>query len=91
MYDELVKRMREFQAITEHCDGHSCDECENRELCDKYDKKTLSGTCKEAADALEELSREVERLRKAVLSLEDELGILDELPMVDQREPPKEE
>jgi rRNA maturation protein Nop10 len=37
-----------------------------------------------AADALEEL-------QKTVLRLEDGSGILDELPMVDQREPPKAE
>ena len=57
MYDELVKRLRELQTITEHCDEQSCDECENRELCDKHDNKTLSGTYKEAADAIEELAR----------------------------------
>lgn len=39
---------------------------------------------KQAADAIEEL-------QKAVLRLEEASGILDELPMVDQREPPKEE
>lgn len=38
----------------------------------------------QAADAIEEL-------QKAVLRLEEESGILDELPMVDQRESPKEE
>ena len=84
MYDELVKRLRELQAITEHCGEQSCDECENRELCDKHDNKTLSGTYKEVADA-------IEKLQKAVLRLEEESGILDELPMVDQRVPPKEE
>ena len=57
MYDELVKRLRELQTITEHCDEQSCDECENRELCDKHDNKTLSGTYKEAADAIEELQQ----------------------------------
>ena len=59
MYDELVKRLRELQAITEHCDEQSCDECENRELCDKHDNKSLSGTYKEAADAIEDLSKEM--------------------------------
>lgn len=38
----------------------------------------------QAADAIEEL-------QKAVLRLEEASGILDELPMVDQRESPKEE
>ena len=56
MYEDLIKRLRELQAITEHCNEHSCFECENRELCDKHDNKTLSGTYKEAADAIEELS-----------------------------------
>ena len=67
MYEELVKRLRELQAITKHCDEQSCDECENRKLCDKHDNKTLSGTYKEAADAIEELSsyvRQIEELRK---------------------------
>lgn len=57
MYDELVKRLRELQAITERCDEQSCAECENRELCNKHDNKTLSGTYKDAADAIEELSK----------------------------------
>lgn len=57
MYEGIVKRLKELQAITEHCAEQSCDECENRELCDKYDNKTLSGTYKEAADAVEELSK----------------------------------
>lgn len=56
MYEELIKRVREVQAIAEHCDGKVCDKCENRELCDKYDNKTLSETHKEAADAIEELT-----------------------------------
>ena len=56
MYEELVKRLRELQAITKHCDEQSCDECENRKLCDKHDNKTLSGTYKEAADAIEKLT-----------------------------------
>ena len=57
MYDELVKRLRDLQSITEHCGEQSCGECEIRELCDKYDNKTLNGTYKEAADAIEELSK----------------------------------
>lgn len=55
MFDEIVKRLRELQVITEHCAEQSCDECENIKLCDKYDNKTLSGTYKEAADVIEEL------------------------------------
>ena len=45
---------------------------------------------REAADAIEALSAENERLRKAVLRYEDELGILDKLPLVDQREAKEE-
>ena len=60
--DELVKRLRELQTITEHCDEQSCDECENRELCDKHDNKTLSGTYKEAADAIEGLQQIANKL-----------------------------
>lgn len=55
MHEDLIKRLRELQAITEHCDEHSCFECENKELCYKHDNKTLSGTYKEAADAIETL------------------------------------
>ena len=67
MHEDLIKRLRELQAITEHCDEQSCYECENRELCDKHDNKTLSGTYKEAADAIEDLTayvRQIEELRK---------------------------
>ena len=67
MCEDLIKRLRELQAITEHCDEQSCVECENRELCDKHDNKTLSGTYKEAADAIEDLTtyaRQLEELRK---------------------------
>lgn len=71
MYDEQVKRLRELQAITEHCDEQSCDECENRELCDKYDNKTLSRTYKEAADAIEELICEVADEHNARLDAEE--------------------
>ena len=39
---------------------------------------------KQAADA-------IEHMQKTILRLENELGIYDDLPMVDQREPPKEE
>lgn len=70
--DELVKDLRLC------VDGQSCDECS------KWTIKQNSGLamcttvlCAEAADAIEEL-------RKAILRLEDESGILDELPMVDQ-------
>ena len=38
----------------------------------------------DAADA-------IEHMQKTILRLENELGIYDDLPMVDQREPPKEE
>ncbi len=44
----------------------------------------VEGWLKEAADA-------IESLQKAVLRLEEESGLLDELPMVDQREPHKAE
>lgn len=60
MYDELVKGLRELQYITAHCSENWCAECANKELCDKHDNKTLSRTYKEAADAIEELSKEVE-------------------------------
>ena len=72
MYDELVKRLRELQTITEHCDEQSCDECENRELCDKHDNKTLSGTYKEAADAIEELQAAEKKYLANISALETE-------------------
>ena len=65
MYEELVKRLKELQAITEHCAEQSCDECENRELCDKHDNKTLSGTYKEAADAIENTSKAYQMMAEA--------------------------
>ena len=72
MYEELVKRLRELQVITEHCYEQSCYECANKELCDKYDNKTLSGTYKEAADAIEELSKQHEAQRQSLIVLMNE-------------------
>ena len=91
MYDELINRLR----------GHQCDagEDDTQDFCEECqydvivaDKSTFSGIRKvcvcglmnEAADA-------IEHMQKTILRLEDELGIYDDLPMVDQREPPKEE
>ena len=54
--EKLIKQLRELQALTEHCDEQLCYECKNRELCDKYNNKTLNETYKEAADAIEQLS-----------------------------------
>ena len=59
------------------------------EVCEDYDVDPYNAEQRffviaEAADA-------IEKLQKAVLRLEEESGILDELPMVDQRVPPKEE
>lgn len=63
MYDELAKGLRELQYITAHCSENWCAECANKELCDKHDNKTLSRTYKEAADAIEELSKELMNLK----------------------------
>jgi hypothetical protein len=42
-------------------------------------------------DLLIESADAIEHMQKTILRLENELGIYDDLPMVDQREPPKEE
>ena len=57
MYEDLIKLLRELQAMMEHCEEQSCLECKNRELCDKYDNKALSETYKEAAEAIEEMQK----------------------------------
>jgi hypothetical protein len=51
-----------------------------------YEEETSydSDLMKQAADA-------IEHMQKTILRLEDELGIYDDLPMVNQREPSKEE
>lgn len=61
MYDELVKALR------------ICEDGEHCGLCPKWDDKQnggmnvcLTAICKEAADAIEELSRENESLAKSV-------------------------
>jgi len=67
MHEDLIKRLRELQAIAEHCNEQPCDECENRKLCRKHDNKALSETYKEAANAIEKMSayvQQIEELRK---------------------------
>ena len=65
MYEDLINRMRELQALAEHCDEHSCDECENRGLCNKYNNKTLSETYKEAINAIEALAGYIQQIEIA--------------------------
>ena len=43
------------------------------------------------AKLYKEAANVIEHMQKTILRLENELGIYDDLPMVDQREPPKEE
>ena len=80
MYEDLIKRLRELQAITEHCDEHSCFECENRELCDKHDNKTVSGTYKEAADAIENLDYIEEMIRLHEAQRQNLITLMNEEP-----------
>ena len=78
MYEELIKRLR-------NCTYDTVEDCAGCQYQGGY-KGTycMNGLISEAADA-------IEHMQKTILRLEDELGIYDDLPMVDQREPPKEE
>ena len=74
MYDELVKRLR--------CQLYgNCPACVNW-YTEEVEPNLWRERCVaiDAADAIEEL-------QKAVLRLEEESGILDELPIVDQSMP----
>jgi len=93
VYDELIAELRQH-----HCDAKEddtqevCDECAyDVIIADESVPSGIASVCvcglmNRAADAIEALTEENERLRKAVVRYEDELGILDTLPLVDQRE-----
>lgn len=74
--DELVKRLWECAS----------GECFN---CSQYTETTNASVC--SKELMKQVADAIEELQKAVLRLEEASGILDELPMIDQREPPKEE
>lgn len=74
MYDELVRRLRELASIPEHCEAvEYCDQCPKENICLSFTNKQIIEVVTQAADTIEEL-------RKAVLRLEDESGLYDELP-----------
>ena len=67
MHDELVKRLREFASIPEHCENVAdCDKCTKEEICLSFTNKRIIEVTAQAADAIEELSVVV-RAQKAVL------------------------
>lgn len=67
MHDELVKRLREFASIPEHCENVAdCDKCTKEEICLSFTNKRIIEVTTQAADAIEELSVVV-RAQKAVL------------------------
>lgn len=64
MYEELVKRLREFAAIPEHCENvDNCDECSKEDICLSFTNKRIIEVATQAADAIEELSTVVESYR----------------------------
>lgn len=59
MYDELVKRLREFASIPEHCENvASCDQCSKESICLSFTNKRIIEVATQAADAIEELLAE---------------------------------
>lgn len=58
MYDELIKRLREFASIPEHCENvASCDGCSKEDICLSFTNKRIIEVATQAADAIEELSK----------------------------------
>ena len=58
MYDELVKRLREFASIPEHCENvASCDQCSKESICLSFTNKRIIEVATQAADAIEELQQ----------------------------------
>ncbi len=90
MHEDLIKRLRELQALAEHCDEQSCDECKNIKLCDKYDNKTLSRTYKEAVDAIEGMNRRIDRAIELYNRNVEKSAMYEDLAGISP-EPPKEE
>ena len=83
MYDELIKMLRVCGDSNNSCGN--CPVCENDGSCPHGEWEFAAEKYMlQAADA-------IEHMQKTILRLENELGIYDDLPMVDQREPPKEE
>lgn len=57
MHDELVKSLRELCEMTALCDDYSCFECPYEEECGSYKNGRLSAVYRQAADAIEKLSK----------------------------------
>ena len=64
MYDELIKNLREFASLPEHCENIAdCDKCPKEEICLGFTNKRIIEVATQAADAIEDLSAKVESLQ----------------------------
>ena len=60
MYKELVKRLREFASIPEHCENvDNCDECSKEDICLSFTNKQIIEVSTQAADVIEQLEKKV--------------------------------
>lgn len=93
MYNELIKNLREFASLPEHCENIAdCDKCTKEEICISFTNKRIAEVATQAADAIEKLAEgrqwisvtEAERLpdeKTPVLILADTIAGKDALTM----------
>ena len=57
MYNELIKNLREFASLPEHCENIAdCDKCSKEEICLSFTNKRIAEVATQAADAIENLT-----------------------------------
>lgn len=70
-YDDIIERLKILIRLTEPCDNHpDCEGCDRIDECHGFTNEMARETYNAAIDAITDL-------RKTVLKLEDDLGVLD--------------
>ena len=58
MYEELVGWLRSWSELPAHCECYeSCEECNKQDICATFTNESIIAKAREAAEAIEELSK----------------------------------
>lgn len=86
MYDELIKQLKEFASLPEHCENIAdCDKCPKEEICLSFTNKRIIEVITEAAETIEELLKVAKAMHTWIfLNSGDEQVAYDECGLTDE-------
>ena len=86
MYDELIKNLREFASLPEHCENIAdCDKCPKEEICLSFTNKRIIEVTTQAAEVIDELLKVAKAMHTWIfLNSGDEQAAYDECGLSDE-------